>query len=146
QLSTAISMFRYPDDESIKNRTFLEMFGTGGQKKIHGASFPSEIWADYMGDALKNEPVERFPTPEPIGEVINDEPSPSPTPTQSESEEPTPTAPASPTQSIPEPTPTQTETCRPFDFRCNEEEIGGNDQGGADNGGTDGGASASPDP
>ncbi|GAA0642833.1 transglycosylase domain-containing protein [Streptomyces thermocarboxydovorans] len=146
QLSTAISMFRYPDDENIKNRTFLEMFGTGGQKKIHGASFPSEIWADYMGDALKNEPVERFPTPEPIGEIVNDEPSPTPTPTQSETEEPTPTAPASPTETVPDPSPTQTETCRPFDFNCDDEDTGGNNQGGANNGGTDGGVSESPDP
>lgn len=80
QLSTAISMYRYPDDESIKDRTFLEMFGTGGEKKIHGASFPSTIWQDYMSDAVKGMKVEKFPKPEPIGEVINDAPSPTPTP------------------------------------------------------------------
>src|SRR5690606_2565903 len=97
QLSTAISMFRYPDDESIKNRQFLEMFGTGGEKKIHGASFPSQIWADYMQDALKGQAPKSFPTPEPIGEVVNDEPTPSPTPTPTETETETPSAPPSST-------------------------------------------------
>lgn len=84
QLSTAISMFRYPDDETIKNRQFLEMFGTGGEKKIHGASFPSQIWADYMEDALKGQKPVPFPTPEPIGEIVNDTPSPTapPSPTR----------------------------------------------------------------
>ncbi|MEV8594415.1 transglycosylase domain-containing protein [Streptomyces sp. NPDC052012] len=146
QLSTAISMFRYPDDESIKNRTFLEMFGTGGQEKIHGASFPSEIWADYMGDALKNEPAERFPTPEPIGEIVNDNPTPSPTPTPTETEEATPSAPPTPTESATVPTPTQTATCEPFDFNCDDGDTSGNDQGGTDSGGTDGGVTGSPAP
>jgi membrane peptidoglycan carboxypeptidase len=72
QLSTSIAMFRLDDNESNKNREFLEMYGTGGQEEIHGASFPSEIFHDYMEDALKGQPAKQFPTPEPIGEVIND--------------------------------------------------------------------------
>ncbi|MFE2279609.1 transglycosylase domain-containing protein [Streptomyces sp. NPDC059454] len=150
QLSTAISMFRYPDDESIKNRQFLEMYGTGDQESIHGASFPSEIWADFMKKAMKGKPVKEFPTPEPIGEIVNDTPtqSPTPTPTESEEEEEKETsAPPSPTQTETTPTPTDTATCRPFDFNCeDEEETGGTDNGGTDNGGTDGGATSSPDP
>ena len=31
-----------------RSREFLEMFGTGGEEKIHGASFPAQIWQDYM--------------------------------------------------------------------------------------------------
>ncbi len=77
QLSTAIGMYRMDDDEKSKSRTFLEMYGTGGQDKIHGASFPAEIWHDYMAQALQGQPVESFPTPEPIGEVVNAAPSPS---------------------------------------------------------------------
>ncbi len=80
QLSTAVTMFRLDDDESNKNRAFLEMFGTGGQEKIHGASFPAQIWHDYMAEALKGQPAKSFPEPEPIGEIVNAEPSPSPTP------------------------------------------------------------------
>ncbi|GGS87830.1 transglycosylase domain-containing protein [Streptomyces chromofuscus] len=145
QLSTAISMFRYPDDESIKNRTFLEMYGTGNQKSIHGASFPAEIWHDYMEQALKGEPAKKFPTPQPIGEVINEAPSPTPTPTITETEEESPTP--APTRTKPKdntPSPSASGTCEPFDWNC--EENGGTDNGGTDNGGTDGGVTVSPEP
>ncbi|MER6802847.1 MULTISPECIES: transglycosylase domain-containing protein [Streptomyces] len=146
QLSTAISMFRYPDDESIKNRQFLEMFGTGGQKKIHGASFPSEIWADYMDDALKGLPAKKFPTPQPIGEIVNDTPTQSPSPTPTETEETTPSATPTPTETETTPAPTETATCRPFDFNCDdgEDDTGGSGPGGTDTGGTDGGVTSSP--
>ncbi|MDQ1037467.1 membrane peptidoglycan carboxypeptidase [Streptomyces sp. V3I8] len=145
QLSTAISMYRLDDDESNKKREFLEMFGTGGQEKIHGASFPAEIWHDYMEQALKGTKVEQFPTPEPIGEVVDDVPTPTPTPTptvteeeEEETEKPSPT----PTKSEPSPSATPTETCGNFDFDC--EETGGTENGGTETGGTDGGVSASP--
>ncbi|MEW2525229.1 transglycosylase domain-containing protein [Streptomyces sp. NPDC047071] len=137
QLSTAISMYRMDDDESNKKRQFLEMFGTGGQEKIHGASFPAEIWQDYMSAALKGQPVLTFPTPQPIGEIVGqpvvptptqteeeEEPSdsPSPTPTETKSSEPPPTK-----------TPDPTETCKASDPRC--EDDGGASEGGDDNGG-----------
>ncbi|WP_399886636.1 transglycosylase domain-containing protein [Streptomyces sp. BBFR51] len=136
QLSTAVSMFRYPDDESIKNRTFLEMYGTGGEKKIHGASFPSTIWQDYMSDAVKGMKAEKFPKPEPIGEVINDAPSPTPTPSPSETEEettPSPTPSPSRTETTPSPSPS--DTCGVFEWNCDDGENGGNDTTGNENGG-----------
>jgi membrane peptidoglycan carboxypeptidase len=136
QLSTSITMFRLDDDETKKNRTFLEMYGTGGQEKIHGASFPSEIWHDYMEQALKGEKAIDFPTPEPIGQVLNEEPSPTPTPTPTETESATPTPTPTPTPTLTTPTPTATETCR-FDWQCD-------DSGGTDNGGTDGGVTSTP--
>ncbi|WP_078612615.1 transglycosylase domain-containing protein [Streptomyces canus] len=136
QLSTAITMFRLDDDETKKNRTFLEMYGTGGQEKIHGASFPSEIWHDYMEQALKGQKAIPFPTPEPIGVIVNEEPSPTPTPTPSETESATPTPTPTPSQTLTSPTPTATETCR-FDWQCS-------DAGGTDNGGTDGGVTPTP--
>ncbi|MEU3662583.1 transglycosylase domain-containing protein [Streptomyces sp. NPDC032940] len=144
QLSTAISMFRYPDDESIKNRTFLEMYGTGDQDKIHGASFPSEIWHDYMLEALKDEPAEKFPTPEPIGEVINDTPSPSPTPTPTETEEASPTPSPTPSETPTSPSPTPTETCGVFDWDCENGDNSGNQNGGNDTSGGDGDPSPTP--
>ncbi|KOV52180.1 penicillin-binding protein [Streptomyces sp. AS58] len=144
QLSTAINMFRYPDDETIKNRTFLEMYGTGDQESIHGASFPAEIWHDYMAEAMKGKKVEKFPTPEPIGKVINEAPSPTPTPTPTETEEET-TPPPSPTESETDvdPRPTDEETCG-F-FNC-QDSGGGNNSGGVDSGGTDGGVTDDPTP
>ncbi|MFV0134868.1 transglycosylase domain-containing protein [Streptomyces sp. HMX87] len=140
QLSTAISMFRYDDDETNKNRTFLEMFGTGGEKKIHGASFPAQIWQDYMADAMKGLPKEKFPEPPPIGEIINDTPSPTPTPSPTETEETTPSPSPTPSQSETSPSPSPSETCGVFDWRCEEEEeSGGNVNGGNTNGGGTGG-------
>ncbi|WKX10723.2 transglycosylase domain-containing protein [Streptomyces sp. NL15-2K] len=141
QLATSISMFRMDDDESKKNREFLEMFGTGGEKKIHGASFPAQIWHDYMEQALKGEPAEDFPPPDPIGEIVNDVPTPTPAPTPSEepsSASPTPSpTPSEPTTS---PTPSPTESC--FGFQCPP----GGDTGGTDTGGTDGGVTPTPTP
>jgi membrane peptidoglycan carboxypeptidase len=136
QLSTAITMFRYDDDETKKNRTFLEMYGTGGQKKIHGASFPAQIWHDYMAEALKGQKALKFNAPEPIGEVVNDVPSPTPTPTVSNTEEATPTPTPTPSDTLTSPTPTPTDSCR-FSWQCT-------DTGGTDTGGTDGGTSPTP--
>ncbi|PZT69087.1 penicillin-binding protein [Streptomyces sp. SW4] len=148
QLSTAISMFRMDDDESNKNRTFLEMFGTGGEKKIHGASFPAQIWQDFMADAMKGLPKEKFPEPQPIGEIINDTPSPTPTPSPTETEETSPTPTPTPSQSENSPSPSPTETCGVFDWRCEEEgENGGaTDGGNANGGGTGGDDGISPSP
>ncbi|MFF8879426.1 transglycosylase domain-containing protein [Streptomyces flaveolus] len=144
QLSTAISMFRYPDDESIKNRTFLEMYGTGDQDKIHGASFPSEIWHDYMEQALKDQPAKKFPTPEPIGEVINDTPPPSPTPTPSKTEKSSPSPSPTPSQTPTSPSPSPTVTCGVFDWKCENGDNSGNQNGGNDTAGGDGEPSPSP--
>ncbi|MFF9107990.1 transglycosylase domain-containing protein [Streptomyces sp. NPDC014805] len=144
QLSTAITMFRYDDDASNKNRTFLKMFGTGGQKKIHGASFPAQIWHDYMAEALKGTPAEPFPTPEPIGEVVNEQPSPTPTPSATESEEESPSPTPSPSQSQTSPSPTPSGKCKPWDWTCDQS--GGTTTGGTDTGGTNGDVSSSPSP
>ncbi|MEV6942679.1 transglycosylase domain-containing protein [Streptomyces sp. NPDC051172] len=133
QLSTSITMFRYDDNESSKNRTFLEMYGTGGQKKIHGASFPAQIWHDYMADALKSEPVKDFPTPEPIGVIVNDVPSPSASPTPSQTlTSPTPSL--TPSGTPTSPSPSASESCK-FSWQCST-------NGGT--GGTDGGVTSSP--
>ncbi|MFI1563656.1 transglycosylase domain-containing protein [Streptomyces sp. NPDC020490] len=138
QLSTSITMFRYDDDETKKNRTFEEMYGTGGQEKIHGASFPAEIWHDYMAEALKGTPAKDFPTPEDIGEVVNDVPSPTPTPTVSDTPEASPTPSPTPSETLPSPTPSPSDSCK-FGWQCN-------DTGGTTTGGTDGGVTSSPTP
>ncbi|WP_328670254.1 transglycosylase domain-containing protein [Streptomyces sp. NBC_00328] len=147
QLSTAIGMYRLDDDETKKYRPFLQMYGTGGEKTIHGASFPSQIWRDYMEVALKGEKAEVFPTPEDIGVILNDTPSPSPTPSATESATESPTPTPTPSETLTSPTPSATETCKKFDFTCNNSggtDTGGTDTGGTDAGGTDGGVTASP--
>lgn len=148
QLSTAITMYRMDDNEKAKNRKFLEMYGTGGQEKIHGASFPAEIWHDYMSQAMKGEPNERFETPEPIGEVVGETPSPTPTPSATPSPSQSETTEPSPSQSSTDPSPSTSETCNKWtDWTCQNGGTtdGGTDTGGTSDGGTsDGGVTSSP--
>jgi membrane peptidoglycan carboxypeptidase len=141
QLSTAIGMYRMDDNAGNKNRTFLQMYGTGGQKEIHGASFPAEIWHDYMAEALNGQPPVAFPTPEDIGTVINDTPSPSVTPTPTQSVTQSPTATPTPSESLNSPTPTPSDTCGKFGWNCGNN--GGNNNGGT-NAGNTGGVTSSP--
>ncbi|QLJ05994.1 penicillin-binding protein [Streptomyces sp. NEAU-sy36] len=134
QLSTAISMFRLDDNANNKQRTFLEMYGTGGQKKIHGASFPAEIWHDYMAEALQGQPVLSFPAPQPIGTVVNPEPTPTPTPSATQSPSSSPSTSPSPSDSGPSPSPSASQSCG-F-FGCSD---GGNGNGNGGNNGNGGG-------
>ncbi|MET8950564.1 transglycosylase domain-containing protein [Streptomyces sp. NPDC004393] len=144
QLSTSIGMFRLDDNENNKSREFLKMYGTGGQKKIHGASFPAEIWHDYMAQALQGEPVKNFPTPLPIGEIVNDTPSPSVTPTPTLSSTPSPTPTPTPSATLTSPSPSPSDTCGPFSWNCGNDNGGGNGNGGGTDAGSTGGVTSSP--
>ncbi|MGW5673844.1 transglycosylase domain-containing protein [Streptomyces sp. NPDC003860] len=151
KLATAIDMYRLDDDETKKNRAFLEMFGTGGQDKIHGSSFPSDIFADYMGDALKGQKSLKFPKPEPIGEAVwgggasSPPPSPSTTPSKKESEKPSSTPSKETSSSGPsKPATSASQSCDPWDnWNCNGNGNNGNDNNGNDNGGPGGKPSGS---
>ncbi|MBP2403958.1 transglycosylase domain-containing protein [Streptomyces syringium] len=154
QLSTAIGMYRV--DPNAKKQEFLSMRGVGGKPTIHGASFPAEIWADYMGKALKGKPIEQFEPAQPIGKKIyGDGASPSPSPTPSTAASPTPSKSASPSPSkTPSKSPSPSRTCHPLDPRCKPGGSGGpgGGKGGASGGpgGTGGtgtpGESPEPDP
>ncbi|WP_282694999.1 transglycosylase domain-containing protein [Streptomyces sp. CC208A] len=153
QLSTAIDMYRFDDDETKKDRKFESMYGTGGQKTIHGSSFPSRIWNDYMTDAVADLPAEDFPEPEKLADAravygggatptptATETPTESPTPTETPTTtEPTTTPPTTPTNpgrpTTKEPKPGKT-TCGVWDWNCDTTTTGGGDSGG----GTDGGA------
>ncbi|MDX6328546.1 MAG: hypothetical protein QOI83_929, partial [Streptomycetaceae bacterium] len=132
QLSTAIGMWR-KDDQVHKDKNgqvitnaFQSMFGTGNQEKIHGASFPAEIWHDYMAEALKSTPAESFPAPGKLGTVVYGGGAASPTPSASATASATASASASPSgtpSTTPptvssSPTATQSQTCAPLDFTC----------------------------
>ncbi|WP_079142795.1 transglycosylase domain-containing protein [Streptomyces noursei] len=130
QLSTAITMFR----EDAQNPRQLSMNGVGGFDSIHGGALPTEVWTQYMLQAMDGLPATDFPAAQPIGQVINETGMPSPTPTPTPTLAPptpssTPSTSASPTQS---PTATPTETCSPWDVRCKN-------HGGHNGGGTGGG-------
>ncbi|WP_256103656.1 transglycosylase domain-containing protein [Streptomyces sp. ODS05-4] len=156
QLSTAIDMYRLDDDAANKNRKFEEMFGTGDQPKIHGSSFPSQIFQAYMSKALDGEKVMRFPEPEDLdadtvygGGAKSPEPTPSPEPsTQSPSPSPTPSkqSPSPSKEPSKEPTSPSPSTCGPFDWTCDDGDNGGGDpNGGQTGGGDDGGATEGQD-
>ncbi|MFI9204200.1 transglycosylase domain-containing protein [Streptomyces sp. NPDC053048] len=146
QLSTAIGMYRV--DPNAKKQEFLSMRGVGGQPTIHGASFPAEIWADYMGKALKGQPALQFDAPQPIGEKVYGDgasPSPSPVPSTSPSASPSPSASASPSKQ-PTSSPTPTRTCSLFDPKCKNGGGSGGKNGGTTGGPGGTGSSPSPDP
>ncbi|WP_258050275.1 transglycosylase domain-containing protein [Streptomyces finlayi] len=149
QLSTAISMFRMDDDEKNKKREFLEMYGTGGEKEIHGASFPAQIWHDFMAEAMKGQKVKNFPKPQPWGEKMYGggaaSPKPVPTETVPPTPSPEPTTP-SPSPTTPSPTtPTPTDTCDMLgsdDCKDNGGANAGTDDGGTTEGTVEGGDTA----
>ncbi|MFI7563292.1 transglycosylase domain-containing protein [[Kitasatospora] papulosa] len=146
QISTAVSMFRMDDDETQKNREFLEMYGTGGEKSIHGASFPAQIWHDYMVEAMKGKKVIDFPEPQPYGEVVGEKPTPSPRPSPTPSPSESTEEPETPSPTPTTPSPSPSETCQPLDWECKNNQNGGstngNNTGGTTDGTTDGGTDA----
>ncbi|MEV8451127.1 transglycosylase domain-containing protein [Streptomyces sp. NPDC052095] len=153
QLSTAISMYRLDDDEKNKDRKFEKMYGTGGERTIHGASFPAQIWHDYMAGALEGKPVLTFPQPESIGDTVYGGGAQSPTPTPTETTDPSPTASETekPPETTPPASPDPTETCGRWDWDCQHNNggtsdgaTGGDANGGAATGGGD--PSTTPNP
>ncbi|MFE7324540.1 transglycosylase domain-containing protein [Streptomyces sp. NPDC057565] len=136
QLSTAISMYRLDDNEKHKNREFEKMYGTGGEQTIHGASFPAQIWHDYMADALEGTDVLTFPKPEPWGETLygGGAKSPSPTPSIVPSQTPSGRPSKSPSMTPSSPTPDPSGSCGAWDWNCGNGN-GGNSAG-AGGGGT----------
>ncbi|MFI9720967.1 transglycosylase domain-containing protein [Streptomyces sp. NPDC052396] len=136
QLSTAIGMFRV--DPNARNQEFLSMRGVGGKPTIHGASFPAEIWAAYMGQALRGRPVEDFDAPQPIGEKVyggGASPSPSPAPTAVPSPSASPSA-SPPATASPTASPSPSRGCSPLDHHCPPGATG--NSGGTDDGGPGG--------
>ncbi|MET9507126.1 transglycosylase domain-containing protein [Streptomyces flavidovirens] len=137
QLSTAVTLFR-TDPES---RKLLSMNGTGGVPSIHGGDIPTEVWTNYMRDALKGVEAKDFPEALPIGKKADSIGAPSPTPSPTPSQTPSQTPSATPSTEAPSQTPSpsvspsETETCNPLDWAC--EDSGGNDNAGTDAGGTD---------
>ncbi|MEU8525366.1 MULTISPECIES: transglycosylase domain-containing protein [Streptomyces] len=143
QLSTAIDMFRFDDNEKNTKREFLPMYNTGGQTSIHGSSFPSRIWKDYMTQALEGTEVMRFPEPEKLedAEAVfgGGAASPKPTPTEQPSQSPSGQPSTEPSQR-PTGRPKPGKTCEVWEWPC---DTGGQDGGTTDGGATDGGTTDS---
>ncbi|MFC0055435.1 transglycosylase domain-containing protein [Streptomyces actinomycinicus] len=143
QLSTSVAMFR----ENPKDHKLLSMNGTAGVDSIHGGDIPTQVWTEYMKDALKGQNDLGFPDATEIGTVQDQAGAPSPTPsvtiTPSQKPSNTPSPTPSATETTPSPSPSQ--SC---DFgwgnNCNGNGNGGTDTGGLDTGGTDGGTTPTP--
>ncbi|MFI8824208.1 transglycosylase domain-containing protein [Streptomyces sp. NPDC053431] len=141
QLSTAIDMYRFADDETLKDRKFESMYGTGDQPKIHGNSFPSRIWHDYMTEALKGTEAKSFPAPEPLddaegvygGGMVSPTPTPTDTPSSTPSSTPSTEAPTGKPSKSPDPG----KTCSVWDWPCDPTgSTKGQDSGGSNGGPT----------
>ncbi|MFI1615718.1 transglycosylase domain-containing protein [Streptomyces lydicus] len=142
QLSTAITMFR----EDAQNPRQLSMNGVGGFDSIHGGALPTEVWTEYMLQAMNGVQAEQFPAALPIGQKGDEAGMPSPTPTPTPSDTPSQTPSSSPSDS-PSPTnspsPNPTDTCSPWDVNCRNTGGTGN-TGGNGNGGGNGGPGGGP--
>ncbi len=135
QLSTSIGMYRMNDQAKVQK--FLPMYGLGGNAKIFGASFPTQIWTAYMKMAMQNLPVQQFNPPAKIGTVVfghGASASPTALPSASTSVAPSTTPSGLPSMSA-TPGPNPSSTCGFF----------GCQDGGAAGGGT-GGPGTSPTP
>lgn len=149
QLSTAITMFR----EDAGNPRQLSMNGVGGFDSIHGGALPTEVWTEYMLQAMKGVTPESFPPTTPIGQRFDQEGMPTPTPTPTPSDTPSSSPSESPSESVPptnSPSPTPTDSCSPWDLKCRNSggasNGGGSGNGAGGPGGGPGGTSPTPDP
>jgi len=78
QLATSVVLFR----EDPKHPQLQSLIGVGGLQKVFGGDIPTEIWTQYMRDALAGLPDAPFPAPAPLGHGTDEfgAPSPSATP------------------------------------------------------------------
>ncbi|MGW7001230.1 transglycosylase domain-containing protein [Streptomyces sp. NPDC054933] len=74
QLATSVVLFR----EDPAHPQLLSLEGVGGLQKVFGGDIPTEIWTQYMRDALAGRPDVPFPTPAPLGHGTNEPGAPSP--------------------------------------------------------------------
>jgi membrane peptidoglycan carboxypeptidase len=81
QLSTAIAMFK----EDPSDGKLLSMEGVGGYSKVFGADMPTEVWTQYMTQALAGQPTLTFPTPPQLPTGANENGAASPSPSASAS-------------------------------------------------------------
>ncbi len=54
-LSTVVALYRQGEKGPVPIGSY------GGRSEVTGGSFPIQVWTEYMQDALKGEPIEKFP-------------------------------------------------------------------------------------
>ncbi len=78
QLATSVVLFR----EDAAHPQLQSLVGVGGLQKVFGGDIPTDIWTQYMRDALAGLPDAPFPTPAPLGRGTDEPGAPSPSPTR----------------------------------------------------------------
>ncbi|MFI1165076.1 transglycosylase domain-containing protein [Streptomyces sp. NPDC020801] len=79
QLATSVVLFR----EDAGHPQLQSLIGVGGLQKVFGGDIPTEIWTQYMRDALAGLPDAPFPTPGLLGHGTDEPGAPSPSPSPS---------------------------------------------------------------
>nr|WP_308295938.1 transglycosylase domain-containing protein [Streptomyces spororaveus] len=140
ELSTSVVLFR--TDPNSADKKLISMKGVGDIPSLHGGDIPAEIWTEYMGEALKGQPVKQFPEAEDIGVTADSAGAPSPTPSAVVPPSPSPSTlpPSSPPPS-PSPSKGGRPTCPPWKLYCDPDTTRGTGNGGTDSGNTAGNTS-----
>ncbi|MFF1467732.1 transglycosylase domain-containing protein [Streptomyces mirabilis] len=76
QLATSVVLFR----EDSNHPQLQSLAGVGGLQKVFGGDTPTEIWTQYMRDALAGLPDAPFPAPAPLGRGADEPGAPTPSP------------------------------------------------------------------
>ncbi|MFF7970779.1 penicillin-binding transpeptidase domain-containing protein [Streptomyces sp. NPDC007905] len=111
RLATSVVLFR----EDPKHPQLQSLAGVGGLQKVFGGDIPTEIWTQYMRDALAGLPDAPFPAPAPLGHGTDEPGAPSPSLSPSPSPSTPPVKRSGNTGKKPtpaQPTPTSRPACR----------------------------------
>lgn len=76
QLATSVVLFR----EDSNHPQLQSLVGVGGLQKVFGGDIPTEIWTQYMRDALAGLPDASFPVPDSLGRGTDEPGAPTPSP------------------------------------------------------------------
>ncbi|MEU9118406.1 transglycosylase domain-containing protein [Streptomyces sp. NPDC048506] len=76
QLATSVVLFR----EDATHPQLQSLVGVGGLQKVFGGDIPTDIWTQYMTDALAGLPDTPFPAPAPLGHGTDEPGAPTPSP------------------------------------------------------------------
>ncbi|MFE2320503.1 transglycosylase domain-containing protein [Streptomyces sp. NPDC059441] len=76
QLATSVVLFR----EDSNHPQLQSLAGVGGLQKVFGGDIPTEIWTQYMRDALAGLPDASFPVPASLGRGTDEPGAPTPSP------------------------------------------------------------------
>lgn len=76
QLATSVVLFR----EDADHPQLQSLVGVGGLQKVFGGDIPTDIWTQYMTDALVGLPDTPFPAPVSLGRGANEPGAPKPSP------------------------------------------------------------------